>query len=52
LPYVDFDLNRAAGFARTANPELTVFPLSARTGEGMARWYDWLHAMRAAKRRA
>jgi hydrogenase nickel incorporation protein HypB len=52
LPYVDFDLERAAGFARTANPEIKVFPLSARTGEGLAAWYDWLHTMRAAKSRA
>ena len=52
LPYVDFDLERAAGHARTLNKDIAVFPLSARTGEGMEAWYDWLRAKRAAKKKA
>ena len=31
--HVDFDLERA---------KAEVFPISARTGQGMADWYDWL----------
>ncbi len=49
LPYVDFDLDKATKHATTLNPDIKVLPLSARTGEGMDEWYDWLRAARAAK---
>jgi hydrogenase nickel incorporation protein HypB len=42
LPYVDFDLSLAAGYARDVNPQIEVLSISARTGEGMGSWYDWL----------
>jgi hydrogenase nickel incorporation protein HypB len=42
LPYVPFDLDQAVAFARTVNPELRFFFTSARTGEGMDEWYDFL----------
>jgi hydrogenase nickel incorporation protein HypB len=42
LPYVDFDVNKAARFARALNPEIAVFHVSCRTGEGLEGWYDWL----------
>jgi hydrogenase nickel incorporation protein HypB len=42
LPHVDFDVSQAATNARTVNPDITVFQLSARTGEGLADWYGWL----------
>ncbi len=42
LPYVDFSLERASSFARALNPEIIVFPLSCRTGEGLEPWHDWL----------
>jgi hydrogenase nickel incorporation protein HypB len=28
--------------ARRVSPGIRIFQLSARTGEGMADWYDWL----------
>ena len=40
--HVDFDVERAKADARRLNKTLEVFPISARTGEGMANWYDWL----------
>jgi len=40
--HVDFDVERAKADARRLNKTLEVFPISARTGEGMAAWYDWL----------
>lgn len=52
LPYVDFDLERASSFARKANPDIAICPVSARTGEGLQAWYDWLRAARAAKKEA
>jgi hydrogenase nickel incorporation protein HypB len=42
LPHLDFDVHRCREYARRINPEITVFELSARTGAGMAAWYDWL----------
>ena len=42
-PHVRFDADRAVANALTVNPELTVFRLSAYTGEGLAQWYEWLN---------
>ncbi len=42
LPYVQFDVEACIRHAQTINPGIRVFQLSATTGEGMARWYDWL----------
>jgi hydrogenase nickel incorporation protein HypB len=42
LPYVDFDLDLCAKYARSVNPGVQVLPLSAITGEGIRRWYDWI----------
>lgn len=42
LPYVDFSLEKAARFARALNPEILIFPVSCRTGEGLEPWHDWL----------
>ncbi|MBN2127884.1 MAG: hydrogenase nickel incorporation protein HypB [Sedimentisphaerales bacterium] len=39
---VDFDLDRAQADARKLNKDIVVFPVSAKTGEGMENWYDWL----------
>ena len=42
LPYVDFDVDRAAAFARQVNPDLRILRTSARTGEGLEDWYALL----------
>ena len=42
LPYVDFDVERCLAEARKLQPKLQVLKLSARTGEGMEAWVDWL----------
>lgn len=44
LPYVDFDVARCRERARRVAPGLPVLVLSARTGEGMAEWLDWVRA--------
>ena len=41
-PYFSFDLDAAARRARTLNPNIAVFPVSAKTGEGMEAWERWL----------
>ncbi len=42
LPYFDFDLDKLTEFAHMRNPGLEIIPFSAKTGEGMDAWFDWL----------
>ena len=42
LPYVDFDVEKAKEYALRVNHHLEFIELSARTGEGMEKWYDFL----------
>lgn len=42
LPYVDFNLERVAETVRKVNPELPIFPLSVKTGEGLSAWLSFL----------
>lgn len=42
LPYFDFDLDKVTEFARRRNPDLEIFPISAKTGEGVEALADWL----------
>ena len=42
LGHVDFDIERAKADARRLNRTIEIFPISAKTGQGMADWYDWL----------
>ena len=42
LPHLDFDVGAAVANARQVNPTLEFFFTSARTGEGMGAWYDFL----------
>ena len=39
---VDFDIERVKTDARRLNKTIEIFPISAKTGQGMADWYDWL----------
>ena len=42
LPHLDFDLARCLGNLRAVNPTARVIELSARTGEGVADWCEWV----------
>ncbi|MDZ4674438.1 MAG: hydrogenase nickel incorporation protein HypB [Gemmatimonadota bacterium] len=42
LPHLDFDVELAMANARQVNPDLQFFLTSARTGEGLAEWCDFL----------
>ena len=42
LDYVDFNLESAIANARIVNPHLEFICLSARSGDGMDRWFSWL----------
>jgi hydrogenase nickel incorporation protein HypB len=44
LPYVDFDVARCIEVARRVNPAIEVLLLSAKSGQGLDAWLDWLLA--------
>ena len=42
LPYFDFDMELVEEYIHMRNPDAVIFPVSARTGEGMDAWTEWL----------
>lgn len=42
LPYFDFDLDAVRDRVKKLNPNATVIPICARTGEGLDEWASWL----------
>lgn len=42
LPYFDFDMEKVREYAHMRNPKLRIFPVSAKTGEGIDEWCRWL----------
>ncbi|WP_428644149.1 hydrogenase nickel incorporation protein HypB [Roseibium sp.] len=47
LPHLDFCVGTAVGNARRINPRIQVLQVSARTGQGLDGWLDWLDSLRA-----
>jgi len=50
LPYVDCSLERIKEDSLKINPDLNIFPISCKTGEGLEAWYAWLREGVKAKR--
>ncbi len=42
LPYFDFDMEACKRNILMRNPKAKIIPISAKTGEGMQQWTDWL----------
>jgi len=42
LPYVDFDLAHFRKIIKGLNPEVRIFEVSCKTGEGLEAWCSWL----------
>lgn len=42
LPHLDFDVNQAIEYAHRVNPDLAVMQVSAKTGEGLREWQEWI----------
>lgn len=42
LPYFSFDMNKCVERVKRLNPSIRIFPLSAKSGEGMQEWISWL----------
>lgn len=49
IEYVDFDIEKCKEYALRVNHHLKFFELSAKTGEGMDHWFNWLKEQRALK---
>jgi hydrogenase nickel incorporation protein HypB len=48
-PYTDADLDAYEANLKRVNPQIEILRVSARTGEGMDAWIDWLRRNHAAK---
>jgi hydrogenase nickel incorporation protein HypB len=48
IPHLEFDLARTIENARQVNARIEVFVVSARTGDGMPDFYDWIAEHAAA----
>jgi hydrogenase nickel incorporation protein HypB len=48
LPYFDFDMDKLFERVRRLNPDMAIFPVSAKTGEGMEAFENWLREETAA----
>ena len=44
LPYFDFNMDKVREFAHKRNPDIEIFPIRAKTGEGVDAWCNWLEA--------
>lgn len=52
FPFVDFSIERAINSARKVNPHMDIIRLSAKTGEGMEDWLDYIRFKVKAYKRA
>jgi hydrogenase nickel incorporation protein HypB len=48
LPYFDFDMDKVREYVHMRNPKAEIFPISAKTGEGVEAWAQWLRDRVAA----
>jgi hydrogenase nickel incorporation protein HypB len=46
LPHLDFDVDALVENALRVNPHLGVLQVSAKNGQGIAQWLDWIDAAR------
>ncbi len=51
LPYFDFDMEKAKERIRKLNPKAVFFPISAKTGEGVDAFCEWVIGESAALKR-
>ncbi len=42
LPYVDCSVEKIKEDALKINPDLAIFEISCKTGEGLEGWYNWI----------
>lgn len=49
-PHLAFDAEACIAHARRVNPALEVLPISSTRGDGLDRWFAWLHSALAQRR--
>lgn len=49
LPYLDFDIEECERCIHQAHPEMPIYRMSSKTGEGLDAWVDWLKGKVAEK---
>jgi hydrogenase nickel incorporation protein HypB len=49
LPYVAFDVEKCIEYAQRVNPNIQILQVSATTGEGMEKWFQWLRSTQQTK---
>lgn len=50
-PYLDFKMNAFKKVVTGLNPDVIIFPISCKTGEGMPEWFAWLEAAVKTKKK-
>jgi len=48
-PYLDVDISRIEANVRQINPDVTILPVSAKTGAGLEAWFEWVQLQVAAQ---
>lgn len=48
-PYLDIDLEKIEANVRQVNPNVAIFRVSTKTGEGLAAWFAWVRSQVSAK---
>lgn len=48
-PYLDVDIARIEANVRQLNPNVTIIPLSAKSGEGIEDWLNWVRQLVRAR---
>jgi hydrogenase nickel incorporation protein HypB len=43
-PYLDVDVDQIVANVRQMNPHVTIIPVSAKTGEGLEQWLNWIRS--------
>jgi hydrogenase nickel incorporation protein HypB len=51
-PHLDVDLSRIEANVRQINPHVTFIPISAKTGEGLDPWINWVRSQKAEEGRS
>lgn len=49
VPHLQIDITQIADNVRQMNPHVTIIPISAKTGEGLSAWFDWVQLQVALK---
>ena len=44
VSYLDIDIERIKANVRQMNPQVIIIPVSAKTGEGLETWFDWVRS--------